>query len=263
MAVHASVHEGLLKTKVKSFAHNNLEALEHNLRKSKGNYRTMMVIVDGVYSQDGDIAPLKEIIDLTHSYGGIVAVDDAHGIGVVGATGRGALEMFDVLNQADIITGTFSKTFSNVGGYLIADPELITYLQFQSRQYAFSASSPPSILGVAAAIDLIDEEPHWQRQLWENINYYRKGLIDLGLNVGTTESAIIPVKIGDVQKNCEAGKLLLDCGIYTNPIMYPAVPLKDSRIRQSVIATHTREDLDKALNAFEYVNSKLKIGKKQ
>lgn len=228
MAVHASVREGLLKTNVNSFPHNNLEALELKLRQSKDTYRTKMVIVDGVYSQDGDIAPLKQIIELTHAYGGIVLVDDAHGIGVVGATGRGALEMFDVLNQVDIITGTFSKTFSNVGGYLVADPELIEYLQFQSRQYAFSASSPPSIIGVAAAVDLIDEEPHWQRQLWENITYYRKGLIDLGLDIGTTESAIIPVKIGDLPKTLEAGKLLLECGIYTNPIMYPAVPLKDS-----------------------------------
>lgn len=261
MAVHASVYEGIQGTTVKRFLHNNLEALERILTSAKDNYRTKMVIVDGVYSQDGDIAPLKEIIDITHHYGGILLVDDAHGIGVIGDTGRGAMEYFKVMDQVDIITGTFSKTFSNVGGYLIADPLLISYLQFQSRQYAFSAAATPAISAVSRAIDLVDEEPHWQKKLWKNIDYYRKGLTDLGLDIGTTASAIIPVKIGDVQKNCEAGKLLLECGIYTNPIMYPAVSLKDSRIRMSLMATHTKEHLDKALNAFDYVNKKLNIAK--
>ncbi len=171
------------------------------------------------------------------------------------------MEYFEVMDKVDIITGTFSKTFSNVGGYLIANPELISYLQFQSRQYAFSAAATPAISAVSRAIELVDEEPHWQKKLWENITYYKKGLTDLGLDIGTTNSAIIPVKIGDVQKNCEAGKLLLECGIYTNPIMYPAVSLKDSRIRMSLIATHTKEHLDKALNAFDYVNKKLNIAK--
>ncbi len=263
MAVHASVYEGISATTVKRFLHNDLESLERILGNVKDKYRTKMVIVDGVYSQDGDLAPLKEIIRLTHHYDGVVLVDDAHGIGVIGETGRGAMEYFDIMDQVDIITGTFSKTFSNVGGYVIADPNLITYLQFQSRQYAFSASSTPGIAGVSKAIDLIDEEPDWQQKLWENIAYYKKGLIGLGLDVGSTESAIIPVKIGDVEKNCEAGKLLLECGIYTNPIMYPAVSLKDSRIRQSLIATHTREHLDKALNAFEYVDKKLGISKEK
>lgn len=261
MAVHASVYEGIQGTTVKRFLHNNLDALERILSNVKDKYRTKMVIVDGVYSQDGDLAPLKEIITLTHHYGGVVLVDDAHGIGVIGNTGRGAMEYFEVMDKVDIITGTFSKTFSNVGGYLIANPELISYLQFQSRQYAFSAAATPAISAVSRAIELVDEEPHWQKKLWENITYYKKGLTDLGLDIGTTNSAIIPVKIGDVQKNCEAGKLLLEYGIYTNPIMYPAVSLKDSRIRMSLIATHTKEHLDKALNAFDYVNKKLNIAK--
>ncbi|MNK98507.1 putative pyridoxal phosphate-dependent acyltransferase [compost metagenome] len=221
-----------------------------------------MVIIDGVYSQDGDIAKLKEILEVTHKYGGVLLVDDAHGIGVIGETGRGAMEYFDVLEKVDIITGTFSKTFGNVGGYLVANsPELISYLQFQSRQYAFSASASPNVIGVSKAIELIDEEPHWQKQLWENINYFKKGLIDIGLDVGITESAIIPVKIGDVYKNSLAGKMLLENGVYTNPIMYPAVSLKDSRIRMSIMATHTKKHLDKALNVFEYVNKKLEIAK--
>lgn len=262
MAVHASVYEGISGTTVKRFLHNNVENLERILSASKDSYRTKMVIIDGVYSQDGDIAKLKEILEITHKYGGVLLVDDAHGIGVIGKTGRGAMEYFDVLNKVDIITGTFSKTFGNVGGYLVANnPELISYLQFQSRQYAFSASASPNVIGVSRAIDLIDEEPQWQKKLWENIEYYKKGLLDIGLEVGATESAIIPVKIGDVYKNSMAGKLLLENGVYTNPIMYPAVSLKDSRIRMSLMATHTKEHLDKALNVFEYINKKLELAK--
>lgn len=262
MAVHSSVYEGIMGTTTKRFIHNDIESLDRILSHAKHSYRTKMVIVDGVYSQDGDIAKLKEILEITHRHGAVLLVDDAHGIGVIGETGRGAMEYFDVLDKVDIITGTFSKTFGNVGGYLVANnPELISYLQFQSRQYAFSASAPPNIVGVSKAIDLIDKEPHWQKQLWKNIEYYKKGLLEIGLQIGKTESAIIPVKIGDLQKNSEAGKLLLENGIYTNPIMYPAVSLKDSRIRMSVMATHSQAHLDKALNVFEYVNKKLDIGK--
>lgn len=260
MAVHSSVYEGITGTTTKRFIHNDVESLERILSHSKDTYRTKMVIIDGVYSQDGDIAKLKEILEITHKYGGALLIDDAHGIGVIGETGRGAIEYFGVLDQVDIITGTFSKTFGNVGGYLVANnTNLISYLQFQSRQYAFSASASPNVIGVSRAIDLIDEEPQWQKKLWENINYYKKGLQDIGLEIGNTNSAIIPVKIGDVYKNSLAGKLLLENGIYTNPIMYPAVSLKDSRIRMSLMATHTKDHLDKALNVFEYVNKKLQI----
>ncbi|HZH72239.1 MAG TPA: aminotransferase class I/II-fold pyridoxal phosphate-dependent enzyme [Mariniphaga sp.] len=260
MAVHSSVYEGIQGTTVKRFLHNDTESLERIMAGVKDKYRTKMVIIDGVYSQDGDIAKLKEILEITHKHGGVLLVDDAHGIGVIGKTGRGAMEYFDVLNEVDIITGTFSKTFGNVGGYLVANnPELISYLQFQSRQYAFSAAATPAIAGVSRAIELIDEEPQWQQKLWENINYFKKGLLEIGLDIGTTESAIIPVKIGDVQKNCEAGKMLLENGIYTNPIMYPAVSLKDARIRMSLMATHTKEQLDKTLNIFDFVNKKLEI----
>lgn len=259
MAVHASVYEGLTATNSKRFLHNDTESLERILARSTNEYQTKIVIIDGVYSQDGDIAKLEEIIKITHHYGGVILVDDAHGIGVLGKTGRGAMELFNVLDKVDIITGTFSKTFGNVGGYLVADPSIVTYLKYQSRQYAFSASAPASVLGVAKAIDLIDEEPHWQKQLWNNINYFKQGLQNIGLTIGASESAIIPVKIGDMYKNSETAKLLLENGIYTNPIMYPAVSLKDSRIRMSLMATHSKDQLDKALNVFEYVSKKLEL----
>ncbi len=259
MAVHASVYEGLTGTNSKRFLHNDTESLERILARSTNEYQTKIVIIDGVYSQDGDIAKLEEIIKITHHYGGLILVDDAHGIGVLGKTGRGAMELFNVLDKVDIITGTFSKTFGNVGGYLVADPSIVTYLKYQSRQYAFSASAPASVLGVAKAIDLIDEEPQWQKQLWNNIDYFKKGLSDIGLTIGTTQSAIIPVKIGDMYKNSQTAKILLENGVYTNPIMYPAVSLKDSRIRMSLMATHSKEQLDKTLNVFDYISKKLEL----
>ncbi|HRP91113.1 MAG TPA: aminotransferase class I/II-fold pyridoxal phosphate-dependent enzyme [Edaphocola sp.] len=259
MAVHSSVYEGCILTNTKRFLHNNLEMLERVLRDTQYKYRNKVVIIDGVYSQDGDMAPVKEMLYLCRKYGALLVVDDAHGIGVIGNTGRGALEYYDVLKEVDIITGTLSKTFGNIGGFVISNPDLTQFLQYQSRQYAFSAAATPAIAGVSKAIDLIDEEPQWQSQLWENINYFKNGLMEVGLDIGTTCSAIIPVKIGDPIKTGQVGKMLLDMGIYTNPILYPAVSKKDARIRMSVLATHSKEHLDKTLNAFEIINEKLEI----
>lgn len=263
MAVHASVYEGCQLTNLKVFLHNRLDVLERILQESKDKYRTKMVIVDGVYSQDGDMAPLIDILQLCRHYGAYLAVDDAHGVGVIGETGRGAMEKYNILQQVDLITGTFSKTFANVGGYVIASPEIINFLKYQSRQHLFSATSTPAAAGILKAIDLLDEEPHWQNKLWENINHFKKGLRSLGLETGTTESAIIPVKIGDAAVTAEMAKFLLSAGIYTNPIIYPAVSRKNARIRMSVMATHTLEQLDRALNAFEDAVKHLNISNKQ
>ena len=262
MAVHASVHEGCAFTNKKTFPHNNLEALEHILKTSESMYRTKLVIVDGVYSQDGDTSHVKEIYNLVKKYNAFLMVDDVHGVGILGETGRGTLEEADLLDKVDIITGTFSKTFGSLGGYVIADKKIAALLRFQSRQQIFSATAPPSSVGIIKAIDLIDEEPIWRQKLWENINYFKKGLDDLGLDTGITRSAIIPVKIGDPHVTGDVGRLLIDRGIYTNPILYPAVPRKDARIRMSVSARHGKEHLDKTLNAFEDINNKLHIARK-
>ncbi|MDO3627559.1 aminotransferase class I/II-fold pyridoxal phosphate-dependent enzyme [Mucilaginibacter sp. BT774] len=261
MAVHASVYEGVLTTNVKTFLHNNLEMLEQVLKMAQHQYRTKMVIIDGVYSQDGDLAPIRRIAELTHRYGGYLVVDDAHGIGVVGKTGRGVIELHDAFEEVDIITGTFSKALGNIGGYVIAHPELINYLKYQSKQHLFSTTATPAIMGIIRAIELVDEEPHWRDKLWENITYLKNGLLGLGFDIGTTESAVIPVKVGDISKTLEAGKLLLRAGIYTNPIMYPAVSKKNARIRMNVMATHSFQHLDKVLNAFAHIDAKLKISK--
>jgi glycine C-acetyltransferase len=259
MNVHASVYEGALTTTIKTFLHNNLEALERALKNAQGNYRTIMVVIDGVYSQDGDIAPIDKIAELTHRYGGYLVVDDAHGIGVVGKTGRGVIEVFDAFDQIDIITGTFSKALGNIGGYVIASEDMITYLKYQSKQHLFSTTATPAVTGILKALDLVDEEPEWRIRLWDNIDFLKQGLIERGFDVGTTASAVVPVKVGDILKTLEAGRLLLKAGVYTNPIMYPAVSKKNARIRMNVMATHTTEQLQKVLDAFVEVDRVLQI----
>ncbi|OCA78944.1 2-amino-3-ketobutyrate CoA ligase [Chryseobacterium contaminans] len=262
MAVHASVHEGCAFTNTKTFPHNNLDALEHILKTSEDKFRTKLVIIDGIYSQDGDVSPLRDIYNLVKKYNAYLMVDDAHGVGILGETGRGALEEAGLMDKVDFITGTFSKTFGNVGGYVICDKKMAAFIRFQSRQQIFSATAPPSIMGIIKAIELVDEEPMWRIKLWENINYFKKGLNDIGLDTGNTCSAIVPVKIGDPNVTGDVGKLLIEHGVYTNPILYPAVARKDARIRMAVMATHERKHLDKTLNAFEDINNKLHIAKK-
>ncbi|SMD43584.1 glycine C-acetyltransferase [Aquiflexum balticum DSM 16537] len=257
MAVHASIYEGCQLTNVKTFLHNNLEMLERVLKNSMGKFRTRMVIVDGVYSQDGDVAPLKEILKLTKQYNAYLAVDDAHGIGVLGENGKGAIEYFDVFDEIDIIIGTFSKALGNLGGFVLGSPELIRFLKYQSKQHLFSTTSTPSILGTVRALELIDEEPEWRSKLWNNINYFKNGLNSMGLTVGNTCSAVVPVKIGNIQKTLEAGKLLLNNGIYANPIMYPAVSKKDARIRFNIMATHEFHHIDKVLNTWDTIKKKI------
>jgi glycine C-acetyltransferase len=220
-AIHASVQEGGLLTNVKTFPHNDLSALEHILRMSEDKYRTRLVVVDGVYSQDGDLAPLDKIVALCKLYNALIMVDDAHGTGVIGIRGRGVMELYDLLQEVDIITGTFSKTFAHVGGYVVAKPELVEYLKFHSRQHIFSATLPPAAACIPVAIGLVDSEPQWMSLLWENISYFRNGLTDMGLDVGTTASAIIPVKTGDPLAAAEATKLLLEAGGLREPDRLP------------------------------------------
>lgn len=259
MAVHASVYEGCQLTNVKRFPHNDLEALERILSQTKGAYRTRLVVIDGVYSQDGDLAPLSAIINLVKAYDAFLMVDDAHGTGVLGKTGRGLIEVEDAFNQVDIITGTFSKTFAHVGGYVAGSAELIRFLKFQSRQHLFSVTASPASVCILKSIELIDEEPEWMDRLRVNATYLKNGLLGLGFDIGATASAIVPVKIGDPERTREAGRLLLEAGVYANPITYPAVALKDARIRMSVMATHTQEHLDLVLNVFTGIKHKLKI----
>lgn len=257
--IHASMFEGCRGKNRKTFRHNDLEHLELILRDARDKYLTRFVVVDGVYSQDGDLALLPEIVSLVHQYGGYVIMDDAHGVGVIGETGRGVIELHDLYQQVDIITGTFSKTFGHLGGYVVADPKLIRFLKFQSRQHLFSVTATPASVCILKAIELIDEQPEWRDLLWDNVNYFTSGLRGLGLDIGTTASAIVPVKIGDLELTNKVSRHLLRAGVYANPIMYPAVAKKDNRIRMSLMATHTREHVDRVLNAYDDIAKKLPI----
>lgn len=259
--VHASMYEGCQLATVKTFLHNNSERLERILVETQGKFRTRIVVVDGVYSQQADIAKLDEIVKLCKHYGAYIALDDAHGVGVIGKTGRGVLELYDLYQEVDFITGTFSKTFGNIGGYVVAKPNMVNYLKYQSRAHIFSVSPAPSSCGILKAIDLIDEEPHWKDRLWDNINYLKTGLQTLGLNTGNTESAIIPVVTGKPDLNAEVSKLLMEAGIYANRIGYPAVAGNRSQIRMAIMATHSKAHLDRVLNAWEWVSGKVQLKK--
>jgi glycine C-acetyltransferase len=263
MGVHASMYEGCQLTNIKTFPHNNMEKLERILKDTQGMYRTRMVIVDGVYSQPADICKLDEVVKLAKQWGAYVAMDDAHGVGVIGETGRGVIELYDLYQQVDIITGTFSKTFGHLGGYVVADADLVNYLKFQARQHIFSVTATPASACILKSIDLIDGEPQWRHKLWDNINHLKNGLDMLGFDTGNTQSAIIPVMTGDPALNAEVCKLLLGAGVYANQIGYPAVARKNARIRMTVMATHTIENMDQVLNAFEWVGQKLPIRKLQ
>jgi len=248
--VHTSVMQGCQPFNRKTVKHNDLDAYEHALKLSKGKHPLVLVIIDGVYSQDGDLAPLKTIIELCKRYGAKLMVDDAHGTGVVGKTGRGLIEACDAWNDVDLITGTFSKTFAHVGGYVVAGKEMVNYLKYQSKQHLFSASSTPAAMAIIKAIELIDEEPLWMSVLHDNIKYFRHGLLSLGLNIGNTQSAIFPVRVGDKIKNARICYAMQQKGVYANQINYPAVSLKDARIRMGVTALHERAHLDEVLNVW-------------
>jgi glycine C-acetyltransferase len=260
MLVHASIIDGCKGTKVKFFKHNDMNSLEHVLSRVKDSHRTKLVVVDGVYSMDGDIAHLDRIVELAKAYGAYVMVDEAHATGVIGETGRGTPQHFGIEGKVDIVAGTFSKALGVVGGFIATNKELVELLHFYSRTYMFSTAMTPQAAGsLIAAMDVIEEEPHLREQLWENIRYFRKNLLELGFNLGNSQTAIFPVIIGDDWKVKEISRKLHEMDIYVNPVVYPAVPKKLSRIRMSLMATHTKEHLDKALNALEITGKEFDV----
>lgn len=259
MFTHASVMDGCNCTNRKLFLHNNIDSLVRALKSSR-NFNNRLVVIDGVYSQDGDIAFIDKIYEVCKEFDAYLLVDDAHGIGVLGKTGRGVIEDFGLLDKVDIITGTFSKAFGNVGGYAIARKEIVTLLQYYSRHNIFSAAATPQVAAsIIKAIEIIDEEPEIRESLLYNIRYFKENLDSLNINYGNSQSAIFPIMIRDEFKVNEAARLLLENGIYVNPISYPAVPRKQSRLRLSLTSMHSKESLDKSLNLLEYVCKKLDI----
>lgn len=251
--VHASIIDAcrLSFGDVHKFKHNDMVDLERilsSLDKEKGK----MIIVDGVFSMKGDLANLPDIVDLARKYNTRVMVDDAHGIGVMGKNGRGTAEHFGVEDDVDIVMGTFSKSFASLGGFVAGKKKVISYIKHFARSLIFSASTTPaSVATVLATLDIIETDPQRRERLWQITEKMKSGFQAMGYNTGETETPIIPVIIGDDDVTFMMWKFLREEGIFTNPIIYPAVPKGQTLIRTSYSATHKEEELDAVLRGFE------------
>lgn len=257
---HASIIDGcrLSFSEIKKYRHNDMEDLERLLQQY--NDKGKLIIVDGVFSMEGDIADLPNVVKLAREYGARVMVDDAHGIGVLGMTGRGTAEHFRLEDEVDMIMGTYSKSLASIGGFIAASEDVIHYIKHFARALIFSASPPPaSIASVSAAIDIIEEEPERRERLRRNTNKMLKGFKSLGFDTGRSETPIIPLIVGDDKRAFFMAKMLHDKGIFANVAVSPAVPNGNALIRTSYMATHTDEQLDKVLQAFEEVGKALGI----
>jgi 8-amino-7-oxononanoate synthase len=248
---HASIYDGAAvgRCAVVQFHHNDVTDLERQLRDNAG--RPTMVMVDGVYSMSGDVAPLPELERLCAAYGVPLAVDDAHGLGMVGATGRGVEELLGVLGCAEVLTGTFSKSLASIGGWVAGDRDLVEWVRYHGRSAVFSAAIPPTALAAAStALDVLIAEPWRMGRIRENADYWRAGLTGLGFQIGNSQTAIVPVIVGDELQCLRFARALLDDGLYANCIVAPAVPAERALIRTSIMATHERDHLDRGLEIF-------------
>lgn len=257
---HASIVDGCLLSRgeMKRFRHNDVSSLESVLSKLPAE-AGKLVVVDGVYSMGGDIAPLPEIVEICRKYGARVMVDDAHGIGVTG-DGRGTAVHFGMTDEVDLTMGTFSKSFASIGGFIAGPKDVVKYIQHHARSLIFSAALPaPQVATVLAALDIIESEPQHVRNLWENADYMREGLKALGYKTGRSNAPIIPVILGDDFRTGLAWNALIEEGVYTNPVVPPATPPNGGLLRTSYTATHTREHLDRALAAFKVVGERLDL----
>lgn len=250
--VHASIMDAvrLSFAEVVKYKHNDMKDLEDKLSRLPDD-KGKIIIVDGVFSMEGDMSNLPEIVKLKKKYKTRLMVDDAHGVGVMGKNGRGTCEHYGVLDEADLIMTTFSKSFASLGGYVVGDSKIIQYIKHHARSLIFSASiTPASIASAAKALEIIQSEPWRRERLWEITKIMNKELIKMGYHTGNTETPIIPVFVRDFEKTFKLWHFLRDYGIFTNPVIAPAVPLEDSLIRTSFTAIHSDEDLDYILKGF-------------
>ena len=257
---HASIIDAcrLSFADVKKFKHNDMHSLEFVLSEC-GN-KGKLVVVDGVYSMEGDIAPLPEIVKVCKKYGARIMVDDAHGVGVLGTTGRGTAEHFGLEKDVDIIMGTYSKSMASIGGFVVASEDVIHYIKHTSRPLIFSASPPPaSVASVIAALDIIDEEPERRERLWHNTHKMMKAFKQMGYDTGTSETPIIPLLMGEMERAFMMWKILSDEGVFVNPVVPPATQPGRCLLRTSYMATHTDEMLDRVLVILEKAGKKLGV----
>ena len=259
---HASIVDGrrLSFAKALHFKHNDMKDLERCLRRCPKN-AVKLIVVDGVFSMEGDLCKLPEIVELKHKYDNVVImVDEAHGIGVFGKQGRGVCDHFNLTNEVDIIMGTFSKSLASIGGFVAADKVIINYLRHTARTYIFSASDTPAATASALeALHIIQKEPKRIKALWEVTNYALMKFRDAGFEIGDTESPIIPLYVRDLEKTFMVTKMAFDEGVFINAVIPPACAPSDTLVRFALMATHTKEQVDRAVAALSKVFKELNI----
>jgi len=258
---HMSIVDGIEMSKgqVRIFTHNDMDKLDYILSRS-GSFEKKLIVVDGVYSMDGDIAPLDKIVELSEKYDALIMVDDAHALGFYGETGRGTSEHFGLEDKIHIKMSTFSKSLAGVGGCIAASADVCDYMRHTAHQYIFNASLPPSVVaGVLKAYDLMETET-WRRDLlWSNTIRFRKGLMELGFNIMDSISPIVPIYIGDDMTTMRMTKRLMDEGVYIASALYPAVPMNKSRFRVTITAALSEQEIDMALSKLEMVGKEFKV----
>ncbi len=258
---HASIIEGsrLSFSKVLKFDHNNMNALESKLKLCEKD-KIKFIVVDGIFSMEGDIINLPELVNLSEKYDASIMLDDAHSLGVLGKNGSGTASHFGLTDKVDLIMGTFSKSLASLGGFVAADKEVINFIKHNSRSLIFSASmTPASTASVIAALDIMESEPERIQHLWELSHYANKGFKEMGFDTGKTESPIIPLFVRDDIKALQMTHLLLKEGVFVNPVVSPAVPKEDCLIRFSLMATHTFEQVDIAIEKITKVAKEIGV----
>jgi len=264
---HASIIDGarLSRAKIKVFRHKDTAHAEELLNEIKNEPGKKLLITDGVFSMDGDIGPLPALCELAEKYGAIMMVDDAHSSGVLGRNGRGTIDHFGMHGRVDVQVGTLSKAIGSLGGYVCGTRDLIEFLYHRGRPFLFSTSHPPSVAATCiAAFDVLEQEPERIEHLWENTRYWKKELGGLGFNIGgvttpASETPITPIIIGDGRLTMDFSRALFNEGVLGTGIAFPTVPEGKARIRTIMTATHTREELDQALETLKRVGKKMGI----
>jgi len=244
----------------RAFAHNNIEDLDQVLANARKKHPIRLVVVDSVYSMDGDIADLPGLSRVCRKHDALLMVDEAHSLGVIGRNGGGILEHFGMPGAADVIASTFSKFAGSVGGFVTGSADMINYLWFAASAHVFSAALLPStVAAILTAFDLLKEEPQWVERLQRNAHHMRQGLKDLGFDIGDSQTPVVPIIIPDMEKTFLFGMKIFERGILAQPVSYPAVSVARSRIRLGVIALHTPNQIDKSLEIFKDVGKELGV----
>ena len=257
---HASIVDGAKMSFGESerFNHGDLANLERKMERNAG--KGALIVVDGVYSMEGDIADLPGLLRVGRKYGAALAVDDAHALGVFGPNGDGTAAHWGVVDEVDVIAGTFSKSLASIGGFVAASEQIVDFIRHHARPLIFTASLPPAnTAGVLAALQVLQDEPERRTQLWANTRRLQEGFRSLGFDIGPTETPIVPVLIGPMDKTFVMWRRLFDAGVFTNPVMPPAVPPSQCRLRTSVMATHTFEQIDFCLEQFATIGRELGV----